>query len=438
MNRVTAVLLIFSTSCLFPDSMQSQTWQYLGLAGKGVQTFVLDTKNSNIIYAGSHTTLYRTTNSGLIWDTLTSGIGAYRIQIHPSLPSIVYIAGAGPNGKPVMKSTDFGLSWIKADSGIKPILFAENNILLFDCKHPDTLYFATSSLSGGRFYKSTNAGTSWAAYADSSPVRNGIISLSVGIDSTNLLLAGADIGSGLLKSTNGGQSWASIHILNLGSISDIGIDARSNQRIYLLSSGLKFSTTLNGGATWESSTADLPSGDTTIFTKFINIYPGKPNNIFMYVYSQHVGFGFIAASSDYGKTWRRMSKPPVANIMQMSIFPSGETIYACGEEGLFKFNGELLTIYKPLINSMQVRLFNNFPNPFNPETTIEYRINKKQHIHLEIFDVLGNKIKILVNQAQESGNYSLKFNAKDLASGIYFYKLTTENEIYFKKMVLQK
>jgi hypothetical protein len=88
-------------------------------------------------------------------------------------------------------------------------------------------------------------------------------------------------------------------------------------------------------------------------------------------------------------------------------------------------------------------LTSNYPNPFNPTTVIEYSIpkikNKKSiHVQLKIFDVLGKEIAILVNEKQKPGNYSINFNASNLDSGIYFYRLYTDSFSKTRKMVLVK
>ncbi len=87
----------------------------------------------------------------------------------------------------------------------------------------------------------------------------------------------------------------------------------------------------------------------------------------------------------------------------------------------------------------------NYPNPFNPSTTIEYSIPNVEtlhvtslHVSLKIYDVLGREIATLVNQKQAPGNFSVKFDASSLPSGIYFYTLRAGNFVATKKMILLK
>jgi gluconolactonase len=84
------------------------------------------------------------------------------------------------------------------------------------------------------------------------------------------------------------------------------------------------------------------------------------------------------------------------------------------------------------------KLYQNFPNPFNPNTTIRFTLPKGGFTRLEIFNELGNKIEDLVNKYMPSGNYNVNFNASGYASGIYYYKLASSNFTSTGKMVYLK
>ncbi len=83
-------------------------------------------------------------------------------------------------------------------------------------------------------------------------------------------------------------------------------------------------------------------------------------------------------------------------------------------------------------------LLQNYPNPFNPQTTIQYTIPEPGIVSLKVFNVLGNEISTLVNENQSAGKHKTEWNAQNLPSGIYFYKIQTKNFIETKKMVLMK
>ncbi len=83
-------------------------------------------------------------------------------------------------------------------------------------------------------------------------------------------------------------------------------------------------------------------------------------------------------------------------------------------------------------------LLQNFPNPFNPETKIEYTIAKSGEVILIIYNLHGGQVARFVKGEQKAGNYEVTWNASGMASGIYFYRLQAENFIQTRKMVLMK
>ena len=83
-------------------------------------------------------------------------------------------------------------------------------------------------------------------------------------------------------------------------------------------------------------------------------------------------------------------------------------------------------------------LFDNYPNPFNPTTTIRFTISDLRFTILKIYDVLGSEITTLVNEEKPAGEYEVDWNAGELPSGIYFYQLKSGSFIETKKMILLK
>lgn len=83
-------------------------------------------------------------------------------------------------------------------------------------------------------------------------------------------------------------------------------------------------------------------------------------------------------------------------------------------------------------------LSQNYPNPFNPTTTIKYSVPEPAKVRIQIFNMLGQSIKILVNEEQAAGFYSFEFNASSLASGVYIYRMISNNYVETKKLMLLK
>ncbi|MFZ0456078.1 MAG: T9SS type A sorting domain-containing protein [Ignavibacteriaceae bacterium] len=88
------------------------------------------------------------------------------------------------------------------------------------------------------------------------------------------------------------------------------------------------------------------------------------------------------------------------------------------------------------VNPIDFTLKQNYPNPFNPSTTIEYALPENSSTTLKIYNTLGEEVKTLIDEYQMKGNYKIKFDARNLPSGVYFYKLTTDEVSLTKKMLL--
>lgn len=83
-------------------------------------------------------------------------------------------------------------------------------------------------------------------------------------------------------------------------------------------------------------------------------------------------------------------------------------------------------------------LFDNYPNPFNPITTIRYALPSAAHVSLKIFDALGKEIAVLVDRHEDAGYKSIQFNGDNIGSGVYFYRLSAGNFTQTKKLLLLK
>ncbi|HEX7356940.1 MAG TPA: T9SS type A sorting domain-containing protein [Ignavibacteriaceae bacterium] len=86
----------------------------------------------------------------------------------------------------------------------------------------------------------------------------------------------------------------------------------------------------------------------------------------------------------------------------------------------------------------EIRLYPNYPNPFNPSTKISYSINSNQFVSIIIYDVLGKEIETLVHEEKPTGIYEFDWNAENLTSGVYFYQLRAGNFVETRKMILLK
>jgi hypothetical protein len=81
-------------------------------------------------------------------------------------------------------------------------------------------------------------------------------------------------------------------------------------------------------------------------------------------------------------------------------------------------------------------LYHNYPNPFNPATTIRYEIPLDGVVTIDIYDILGQKVRTILNEFQKADRYEVNFNAVGLASGVYIYRMKVNDFIESKKMIL--
>jgi hypothetical protein len=81
-----------------------------------------------------------------------------------------------------------------------------------------------------------------------------------------------------------------------------------------------------------------------------------------------------------------------------------------------------ISVTLPLIPE-EYNLFNNYPNPFNPLTTIEFNLPRSEYVTLNVYSIRGKKITTIVSDKLPSGNYKYKFDGTDLASGVYYYRI---------------
>ena len=121
---------------------------------------------------------------------------------------------------------------------------------------------------------------------------------------------------------------------------------------------------------------------------------------------------------------------------------TGDTAYAISWNGgvVFRFVRKAVGIDDESVVGLptQYRLEQNYPNPFNPSTVIPFELPKKGHVTLKVYDNLGREVKVLVDRVLPAGRHKVTFNAKGLATGVYFYRLSVDGTVISRKMLLAK
>jgi hypothetical protein len=267
-------------------------------------------------------------------------------------------------------------------------------------------------------FLSTNGGTDFAqVFQPDSYVSQ------LAVSDTNIFAGTYD--GGVYLTTNQGINWTQVN------------NGLSNTRVYSLAvngnyifagtnSGLFRST--NNGTDWTEVYNDPVN--THVKTLAVN-----GNNIFAATDSSGV---FL--STNNGTNWLSINDGLLTNNVN-SFAVCGKDIYA-GTYGAGVWKrplSELVGISKESNNfPMDYTLSQNYPNPFNPGTVISYSLPIASIVKLIVYNTLGQTVKILENGFKNAANYSINFNAADLPSGIYFYKIETGQFSQVKKMVLLK
>jgi len=185
----------------------------------------------------------------------------------------------------------------------------------------------------------------------------------------------------------------------------------------------------NGGSDW--TVKDIPPNN-----YLNNVFAVNEQNYYA------VGdFGFIYRSADAGKSWfQEIENNFDARLFGIYFTDKNNGWIAGGNGMIVKYSGTPSNIISGN-NANDGKTFylnQNYPNPFNPETKINYELRITSYVSINIYDLLGKKVGSLVREKQNPGSYSVKWNASDHPSGIYYYKLETDVYSETKSMILLK
>ncbi|MFZ0452234.1 MAG: T9SS type A sorting domain-containing protein, partial [Ignavibacteriaceae bacterium] len=157
--------------------------------------------------------------------------------------------------------------------------------------------------------------------------------------------------------------------------------------------------------------------------------------------------GNIFLSSNIGTIWYSLS-PSLKNQVIYSLELNDTYIFAGTGDGVWRLRYPETTtnINNPEKVPTGFALEQNYPNPFNPSTTIKYSLPSSSQgersgvrfVTLKVYNLLGKEVAMLVNEQQAPGNYEVKFNGSNLASGVYIYRLQAGNFVFTKKLMLLK
>jgi photosystem II stability/assembly factor-like uncharacterized protein len=370
-------------------------------------------KPGGYIYAGTYVGgIFRSSNGGASWVQISqSNAGTQALAVNRQ--GHVFERGEHMPSR----STDDGKTWLVVDRGL-----LSDQIFAFAF---DTL--STVIAGGDQIYRSTDNGDNWTRVYTFYPPN---IVKTMCTSKTGVIYAGTS-SVWCLRSTDGGLHWdAMAGPSGLTSIRALAVDSGGNLYAGGLKSGIFRST--DNGMTWNQ---------TEQFAYHVNALAVTPkDNIVV-----GTDFAGLFTSRDAGETW--IGHGLIRTFNAIAVDPS-YGIFAGTTDGMwhstdegqtwFPANQGLTEIEERVNGTPQsFALVQNFPNPFNPTTTIRYALPKPAHVSMMVYNSLGQGVSTLVEEYKEAGYYQVQWSA-DVPSGVYFYRLQAGEYVGAKKMLLLK
>jgi photosystem II stability/assembly factor-like uncharacterized protein len=395
--------------CLSESSAQSGWFTQTSGTTKDLLRLAFTDANTGIA-VGNTGTILRTTDGGVTWTKQPSGTLTHLPGVSFCNLTTGWVVGASGT---ILRTTNGGATWTKQLSGTTNLL---NSV---SCTDANT---ATSVGMLGTILHTTDGGASWTEQSSGVTVTLN----SVSFTDANTGTAVGDGGT-ILRTVNGGSTWtkqtshesARLLALSFGNAStctavgEFGIILR----------------TTDGGATWTSQSGGIAYDLWEV--SFTDANTGTA-----------VGAsGSIVRTTNGGATWTRQSSGTISTLYGVS-FTSANIGTAVGEGGVIlrTTSGGVTWVEenRQAQVPLQFSLNQNFPNPFNPATTIKFQVPSSGHVTLKVYAVLGQELATLVNQELTPGDYSVTWNAAEFASGVYLYRLQAGEFVRIRKLVLQK
>ncbi len=370
---------------------------------------------------GSGSFIIKTTNGGETWETQYFDSNATLSDIHLINKDTGWAVGGN---ELVLKTTNGGTNWITKHSITGHTL---NTVTFADENHGWTV---GGNFSGGTILKTMDSGESWTEVTPTFSIPS-CYGLSFSDSLTGWVAAGTGSSNGMiLKTSDGGINW-SVQRESFGMYFD-AMDFVTTDSGWAAGydpiTGSDVIFTSDGGISW--------TGQLTVFSALHDIEFVNSNN------GWTAGRTGIYTTTNGGKNWIQQDTYSTQRMTGIDLIDENVG-WAVGWYGtiLFTENGGTTTvdsdeeINQPPNNFV---LYPNYPNPFNPLTKIKFEIPVSSFVTLKIYDVLGRELKVLVNEYKTSGMYEIEFDGTKHASGIYFYRLQSEDYVRTKKMLLLK
>jgi photosystem II stability/assembly factor-like uncharacterized protein len=435
---------------LYLSTNGGSTWSETQPAGNANEQWMTISMSSNgqIIITGYQTSgnagkLYLSTNGGSSWSE-TQPAGAVLLKwktTSMSSDGTKIIAGCGTSTGKIYMSTNSGSNWSETQPA-----GAVGKVWQSTAMSPDGTKII-AAVYAGRVYISTNSGSTWSETQPAGAVDRNWRAASISSDGSKLL-AGSDQAGRLYVSTNSGSNWSETQPngnsdgywvkVPMSSDGSKAFVINAIGRVYLNSSPLPVEltsfTASSSGSTitlqWKTAT-EVNNYGFEIERKQIPLNPPLQGG--SRAAGEAGGFNKVGFVEGNGTT----NSPKSYSFVDKSA--SGKTSYRLKQidrDGKFKYSQSVEVEVGSI--PKELSLHQNYPNPFNPATTIRYDLPQQATVKIAVYDMIGREVATLVNETKEAGSYEVIFSAQQLASGVYFYKLSAGAYTSMKKLMLMK
>jgi photosystem II stability/assembly factor-like uncharacterized protein len=423
---------------------------------------VMDPTRPNILYYGSYR-LYRTIDGAGLWNAisndLTNGPGPGNLTygtittIDPSASDsqVVYV---GTDDANVWVTWNLGATWDNISSGLPNRWVTRVAVDPYD---PSIAYVTQSGYKSDSYlphiHRTTNYGLIWddiSGNLPQAPVSDVIIDPD--LDST--LYVGTDVG--VYVTSNLGQTWAPLGTgLSVPVIHDLAFHQGTRSLVAGTHGRSMFRYDL-GNVVHDGGVISIDAPGDTVFTDSLVTPTATVRNFgtvaetfdviaIVDLYTDTFQVTGLEADSSIQvvfSNWQVPSTDSSAYILTVctQVIQDNDTTNDCAQKTIFAYTPvgveESNDEYRTSIS--EYRLFQNTPNPFSKNTAISYQLKASNHVSLTIYDINGRIVETLVNQEQDTGIYHVDWDAKDIPTGIYFYRLKIRDFTATKKLVILK
>ncbi len=408
----------------------------------------------------------RTINGGINWFPQNSGTSNTLYSVYFINANTGTIVGTGGI---IRRTTNSGINWFSQYSGTTRNL---NSVYLINANTGTTVG------KYGTVRKTTNGGINW--FSQSVPTTTYELTSVYFINASTGIITKSNYNytRSIYRTTNGGITWNEIYT---GSVHTLrAVDFPSTNSGYLMGDEGDIFKSSDGGLTWSFFSAGVMNwffdgsfanentgwvvGTSGIILKTTTggvVVPNPPSNLIGFAISDTSIFlawydnstnetGFkIERSINSMSNWTLIDSvgANVENyIDDNSLVPNNTyfyRVYAYTFGANSSYSNTIFVYLTDIKKNNELipnrySLYNNYPNPFNPLTKIKFDIPKSSYVKIKVYDNLGKLIEELVDNELPAGSYEVDWNASDNSSGVYYYKLETENFKDVKKMVLIK